>query len=472
MNKFRILILFLVVIATVEIFFIFIPTDAFADQEPTNFPNSIKIQKESTIFGVNISVTNADNVPHTFTAGTITEGPSGEFDSKFLEPNGEYTFVIEYMGEIPYFCMIHPWEEGILKISNDDLYLLNQEMERERLEKEQERLELEKETEQERLELEKQEAKKQKFNEIDFDFHNFMDYTLVIDQNKYSIPDLEEMRLYFGEEKYQLFEEMAKREINVAITIEEKAFEIEIIEWQYNLFKQDMSERFVLVDEFFEDTKQQINNLDISEDEKIQYINEIQNEKDATVSEIMRGMKVLVQLEDDIVQMKKDLEFEADLLGQTLEFDDPICGEGTIMKNGQCVVDTRLVIDSEPTANGGGCLIATATYGTELAPQVQLLRELRDNSLLQTEAGSIFMKSFNDVYYSFSPIIADYERENPVFKQVVKIAITPMITSLSLMEYADSESEVLGYGINLIVLNLAMYIGIPASVIVGIRKKF
>jgi len=61
--------------------------------------------------------------------------------------------------------------------------------------------------------------------------------------------------------------------------------------------------------------------------------------------------------------------------------------------------------------SGGGCLIATATYGSEMAPQVQQLRELIDNTLLQTESGTSFMNTFNDVYYSFSPIIADYERE-------------------------------------------------------------
>ena len=126
----------------------------------------------------------------------------------------------------------------------------------------------------------------------------------------------------------------------------------------------------------------------------------------------------------------------------------------------------------DKSAIGGGCLIATATYGTELAPQVQLLREIRDNSLLQTESGSAFMSGFNEFYYSFSPTIADYERENPVFKEAVKLAITPMITSLSLMENAETESQVLGIGISLIALNLAMYIGIPAIVIVGIRKRF
>ena len=81
------------------------------------------------------------------------------------------------------------------------------------------------------------------------------------------------------------------------------------------------------------------------------------------------------------------------------------------------------------------------------------------------------MNIFNDFYYSFSPIIADYERENPVFKEMVKIAITPMISSLLLMENANSESEVLSIGISVIALNLGMYLGIPAVVIVGIRKK-
>ena len=126
---------------------------------------------------------------------------------------------------------------------------------------------------------------------------------------------------------------------------------------------------------------------------------------------------------------------------------------------------------TDDSSKGGGCLIATATYGTELAPQVQLLREIRDNSLLQTESGTSFMNTFNDIYYTFSPTIADWERENPAFKEVVKLAITPMITSLSLMENANSESEVLGIGISVIALNLAMYIGVPAIIVIGIKKK-
>jgi peptidyl-prolyl cis-trans isomerase B (cyclophilin B) len=121
---------------------------------------------------------------------------------------------------------------------------------------------------------------------------------------------------------------------------------------------------------------------------------------------------------------------------------------------------------------GGGCLIATAAYGSEMSPQVQLLREIRDNQLMNTESGSAFMSTFNNVYYSFSPIIADMEREHPMFKEAVKLSLTPMLSSLSIMENANSESEVLGLGLSVIALNLGMYLGVPAVVIIGIKKKF
>ena len=144
------------------------------------------------------------------------------------------------------------------------------------------------------------------------------------------------------------------------------------------------------------------------------------------------------------------------------------CGTGTELVNGIC----KVIQTEEKSSSGGGCLIATATYGSEMSQQVQQLRELRDNQLLQTESGTAFMGIFNDIYYSFSPIIADMEREHPLFKEAVKLAITPMISTLSLMDNAESESEVLSIGISVIMLNLGMYLGVPAVVIVGIRKRF
>ena len=123
--------------------------------------------------------------------------------------------------------------------------------------------------------------------------------------------------------------------------------------------------------------------------------------------------------------------------------------------------------------NSGGCLIATAAFGSELAPQVQFLREIRDNTVLQTQSGLVFMNGFNQFYYLFSPAVADYERENPAFKEAVKIALTPLLSSLTLLNYVDidSEHEMLGYGTGVILLNIGMYFVAPAVLIMRVRKR-
>ncbi len=149
-----------------------------------------------------------------------------------------------------------------------------------------------------------------------------------------------------------------------------------------------------------------------------------------------------------------------------LEPDVGICGPGTKLVEGVC----KIVI--EP--NGGGCLIATAAFGTELAPQVQKLREIRDNTLLETNSGSTFMTGFNEFYYSFSPTIADWERQNPTFKEAVKLLITPLLTSLSILNHVDidSEASMLGYGIGIIMMNVGMYFIVPITVIIKLKKRF
>jgi len=143
-----------------------------------------------------------------------------------------------------------------------------------------------------------------------------------------------------------------------------------------------------------------------------------------------------------------------------------VCEPGTKLVEGVCK------IVKEP--NGGGCLIATAAFGTELAPQVQKLREIRDNTLLETNSGSAFMTGFNEFYYSFSPTIADWERQNPTFKEAVKLLITPLLTSLSILNHVDidSEASMLGYGIGIIMMNVGMYFIAPIIVIIKLKKRF
>jgi len=181
---------------------------------------------------------------------------------------------------------------------------------------------------------------------------------------------------------------------------------------------------------------------------------------------------IIVQEGGDKIHSEKETHTEEVIEEPVKEevIEEPVKVE-EVMKNVavvEQVVDEPVAAPQESSEEGGGCLIATAAYGSELAPQVQMLREIRDNQLMNTESGSAFMTTFNEAYYSFSPYIADMERESPVFKEIVKAGLTPMLSTLAIMESAETESEVLGLGLSVIALNLGMYIGLPAFGIVKV----
>ena len=184
---------------------------------------------------------------------------------------------------------------------------------------------------------------------------------------------------------------------------------------------------------------------------------------------------IIVQEGGDKIHSEKETHTEEVIEEPVKEevIEEPVKVE-EVMKNlavVEQVVEEPVAAPQESSEEGGGCLIATATYGSELAPQVQMLREIRDNQLMNTESGSAFMTTFNEAYYSFSPYIADMERESPVFKEIVKAGLTPMLSTLTIMENAETESEVLGLGLSVIALNLGMYVGLPVIGMIAIAKR-
>lgn len=149
---------------------------------------------------------------------------------------------------------------------------------------------------------------------------------------------------------------------------------------------------------------------------------------------------------------------------------------------GKAIVDdgTRGITEEDTTnteddtmKENGGCLVATAAYDSEMALQVQQLRELRDEVILGTASGTAFMSGFNTVYYSFSPAIADIQREHLIFKETTKTALIPMLASLELFNHINIETEVdmLAYGIAIIVLNVIMYAVLPVTAVIFASKK-
>jgi len=94
--------------------------------------------------------------------------------------------------------------------------------------------------------------------------------------------------------------------------------------------------------------------------------------------------------------------------------------------------DGGYIIAGETGEEKGQCIIATATYGSELSPEVQFLRGFRDNYVLNTYAGNYFMKAFNAWYYSFSPEVASVIATNNAFRSIMKILLYPLIGILHL----------------------------------------
>lgn len=66
-----------------------------------------------------ITFKNIDSAAHTFTSGVVENGLSGIFDSGLVMSGGSYQWTANVVGEIPYFCMVHPWAEGIIHVDNE-----------------------------------------------------------------------------------------------------------------------------------------------------------------------------------------------------------------------------------------------------------------------------------------------------------------------------------------------------------------
>jgi hypothetical protein len=84
-------------------------------------------------------------------------------------------------------------------------------------------------------------------------------------------------------------------------------------------------------------------------------------------------------------------------------------------------------IGSDGGNGGGGCFIATAAYGSCLAPEVSVLRRFRDCCLLTNWIG----RRFVDVYYHYSPPLARYIDKHAALKPLVRWILTPIVYAIS-----------------------------------------
>lgn len=99
------------------------------------------------------------------------------------------------------------------------------------------------------------------------------------------------------------------------------------------------------------------------------------------------------------------------------------------------------------------CVIATAAFGSDLSPEVQLLRQFRDVTVMSTFSGRMFMTAFNVAYYSVSPNIASFVARHEWAASMVRTIAHPMISVLRLAVLilsslpVDGEVAILLYGV-------------------------
>jgi len=78
---------------------------------------------------------------------------------------------------------------------------------------------------------------------------------------------------------------------------------------------------------------------------------------------------------------------------------------------------------SVTSGGGGGCFIATAAYGSLMEPHVKILREFRDRFLLESNFGKFFV----NLYYEYSPPIADFIANHDSRRAVVRLGLLPFV---------------------------------------------
>lgn len=108
-----------------------------------------------------------------------------------------------------------------------------------------------------------------------------------------------------------------------------------------------------------------------------------------------------------------------------------IVKDGKVVKTESTTAEYGVVSVSHTFEEETGCFIATAAYGTPTAEEIEILRNFRDEVLIQIPAGEILVNT----YYDVSPPLAEFIAEHDILRTIVRVGIIePMVRTLEFSE--------------------------------------
>ncbi|MEJ2657139.1 MAG: C25 family cysteine peptidase [Desulfobacterales bacterium] len=107
---------------------------------------------------------------------------------------------------------------------------------------------------------------------------------------------------------------------------------------------------------------------------------------------------------------------------------------------------------------GGGCFIATAAFGSIVEPHVKILRDFRDRFLITNTVG----KSFVNLYYNYSPPLANFIARHDHLRMIVRMTLFPLI---------GISWVALKFGV-LPAISLILLFGVGLKVLIKVKRKY
>lgn len=150
-----------------------------------------------------------------------------------------------------------------------------------------------------------------------------------------------------------------------------------------------------------------------------------------SLPDLASGESISILVTSDLYKNYHSVEQILSVSAKTNDFDYKLSNNnpsviGTARGFSNC--DLLDGIFESTSASSTGCFIATAAYGTPIHPDIDYLRNFRDKYMMTNRPG----RAVVDLYYQYSPALADYITEREWLRTIVRWLLTPIVYMIKL----------------------------------------